>query len=129
MPNPYESYKATQITTAPPEKLVLMCYDGVIRFSQRAIESMEGRRMEEAHNHILRAQAIVVELQASLRLDAGEVARNLNRIYDFVHAHLVEANVKKDPRRLRDVVEIMWTLREGWAEACLRPAPSVGAAR
>ncbi len=120
---------STQITTAPPEKLVLMCYDGVIKFSHRAIESMEQKKTEEAHNHILRAQAIVAELQASLRLDAGEVAQNLNRLYDFVRTHLVEANVRKDPGRLRDVIDIMSTLREGWAEACVRLAQPLGTAR
>ncbi len=122
MDNPYEKFMAAQISTTPPEKLILMCYDGIIKFCNRAIEACNQKKIEETHRNILRAQAIITELQVSLRMDAGEVAQNLDRLYDFLQNHLVEANLKKDPQKLRDVIEITSTLREGWAEACVKAA-------
>lgn len=122
MENPYEQFMAAQINTTPPEKLILMCYDGIIKFSKRAIENLNQKQIESAHRNILRAQAIITELRVSLRTDVGEVARNLDQLYDFINTHLLEANLRKDPRKLREVIEIISPLREAWAEACVRAA-------
>lgn len=120
--NPYGKFMETQIATTPPEKLVLMCYDGIIRFCNRAIECIHHRDIQGAHDNIIRAQAIVDELRASLSMGAGEIARNLDRLYDFAAAHLLEANIRKDAGKLREVIEIVSPLREAWAEACVRAA-------
>ena len=95
------SYKNNAIETASPGKLILMLYDGTLRFIGEARkgfgEESYIRRNEIVNNNILRAQRIVVELQASLDMKVGgEFSETMYKLYDFVHDQLRDANVKKD---------------------------------
>lgn len=111
-------YLEVQVATARPEQLVLMCYDGLLGFLRRAEEALVRGRRPEAHEAMVRAQAIVAELRASLRTDAGEVAAQLDRVYEFLQNHLVEANIRKDRRRVGEARLVAEALRDAWAELC-----------
>lgn len=111
-------YIEVQVATARPEQLVLMCFDGLLGFLRRAEEALVRGRRPEAHEAIVRAQAIVAELRASLRTDAGEVAAQLDRIYEFLQNHLVEANIRKDLQKVGEARLVTQALREAWADLC-----------
>ncbi len=117
MPTPYNRYMETQVQTAPAENLVLMLYDGALRFARQAQVDLAEGRMQDAHNNLTRAQDILGELMGSLNMDMGEVAENLFRLYEFMQYRLVTANVRKSAEPISDVVQMLGELRVAWEEA------------
>lgn len=115
------SYGATSVSTASPGVLVLMLFDGALRFISRAehgfaIESL-GRRNEEVHNNIVKAQAVLRELQASLDMEVeGDFPRQMYALYDFMIAQLMDSNVRKEVEPLRSVYPMLLDLRNAWEE-------------
>src|SRR5437870_2747704 len=110
-------YRQTQAETASPIQLVVMLYDGAIRFLSVAREKMDLGDLEVRHNHILKAQRILGELLSTLDTkQGGEVAANLQRLYTYMIEQLVEANLndKKEPIDL--VIRMLRELRESWVE-------------
>ena len=94
--NPYQQYRTTAVETASPVQLVTMLYQGVLRFTLRGIQGIEQGNVQQAHDGLTRAQAIIMELAAHLDMAAGgEIAQNLNTLYLYTHQRLVEANCQK----------------------------------
>lgn len=122
-PNPYLTDK---VMTASPAELIGMLYDAGVVAMQAGQAAIDGANVADAHRHLVRAQDIVLELRCSLRLDAGEIARNLNDLYQYVGHRLVTANLKKDARIVAECLGILTSLRDAWREACLGRTP-VGA--
>lgn len=116
----YDQYRITQVQTASPTTLVVMLYDGAIRFLGAARRHLKDRRLDAANNDLLRAQDIIRELLVGLNLEAGgELAQNLYRLYDFMLSELVRANVTKDAAVLDPVLRMLSELRGAWAEIAL----------
>jgi len=109
-------YLEVQVATASPERLVLMCLDGSLRFIRGAREALSRGEKEEAHRLILRAQEIVAELKGSLDLQYGELPRRLYALYDFLQERLVEANIQKEERFLGEAERVLVPLRDAWRE-------------
>jgi flagellar protein FliS len=119
--SPYTAYQSTNVQTADQKTLILMLYDGLTRFLQKAIVKMEAKEVEAAHNYLVRSREIVAELLATLRPEkAGEVGENLKRLYVYTFNRIVEANLRKDPEMVKEVIKIVATLRDGWAN--IKPA-------
>jgi flagellar protein FliS len=129
----YTAYKNTGIQTADQRTLILMLYDGLLRFLQKSIVKMEAREIEAAHNYLVRSREIVAELLATLRPEkAGDIGLNLKRLYVYAFNRIVEANLRKDPEIVREVIKLVSTLREGWMNtkaAAVRDEGSKGEAR
>ncbi|HUU29308.1 MAG TPA: flagellar export chaperone FliS [archaeon] len=113
-----KDYQSMQIMSSKPEKLILMLYDGALRFIQLAIKGMEKKDIELSHNNLIKTQNILVELMASLNFDkGGEIAGNLFRIYEFMHYTLVQANVKKEVEPVQRIHGQLKKLRDSWYQA------------
>ena len=118
--NPWQSYRQVATRTASPGQLVLMLYEGAIRFLERA---EAGFQLEDPvefnttiNDNILRAQDIVRELDFSLNVEAGgELAAQLRRLYDYFDRTLLEANLRKDPSGIVEVIKRITVLRDAWA--------------
>ncbi len=117
--NPYlKQYKQTQMETAPKEEILLMLYDGAVRFLHKAKEGFAEKNIEKQHNNIVKVQNIITEFESTLDMEAGgEFAKNLFNLYEFMSAQLLIANVKKDERALDIVIKHMTSLRDTWREA------------
>lgn len=115
--NPYSAYRQTSVATATPEKLLLMLYDGAIRFLRQARLAMEQQDLESTNKWLGKLQDIFVELNTSLDLDQGEIALNLRKLYEFYQNEVIIANVEKNVDRLQPVEEFLKLFREMWAEA------------
>ena len=116
--NQPDSYRKTQIDTASPEALILMLYDGALRFLGQAEEGFEKKNLEGISNSLLRVQAIIAELLTSLNKEkGGEIATNLERLYLFFLDRLAESNMRKDPEPMRQIRPLIQDLRDTWAEA------------
>ena len=100
---------------ASPVQLVVMLYDGAIRFMEEGKRAMEEKNYEVQNSKLQRAQKIVMELMGSLDFaQGGDIAKNLLKLYEFVLAELVEANINDDPSRIVNAQTTMRELREGW---------------
>lgn len=113
--NPYAQYQNSKILTASPAELTLMLYDGAIKFSNIAISAMEEKDIQKAHNNIIKVQRIINEFRATLD-HKYEVAKDFDNIYTYILQKLFEANIKKDPEIMQEVVGHLRTLRETWIE-------------
>ena len=113
----HRQYQRTQIETASPTRLIVLLYDGAVRFGTLALEAMQAGNIEEQHNNLLRMQAIVSELMSSIDREAGgEVAQNLFRIYVHSMEQLIHANLHDDAAALESVLTEISELREAWIE-------------
>lgn len=114
--NPYEKYREVQVLTASPERLVLLLYEGAIRFLEEARAALDGGDLAKAHERLTRTQDILTELITGLDFNY-EVSSNLYRLYDYFRRRLVEANVRKDPGAVQEVLRFLKELRDTWREA------------
>jgi flagellar protein FliS len=115
MKNGLEAYQNTSITTQSKGRLIVMLYEGAIKFCKLAVKEIEAQNWGEKGKYINKARDIIFELNAVLDMDAGgEIAMNLRRLYCFMDRRLSEANTKKDPERIREVIKLMEELNEGW---------------
>lgn len=113
MSNLYEQYRQTSIQTAPPEQLVVMLYDGAIRFLEQAKVALgDGKDPVEP---ISRAQDIIVELLAALNRSAGDLSDNLSHLYEFWIQRLFLALARRDATMVDEVSVMVRDLRESWA--------------
>lgn len=118
------AYLEAEVLTASPAKLVLLCYDGALRFLQRAESAFERNDAKGYLNMIGRCQAIVTELNATLDMNAGgEIAANLRDLYGFINAHLTEAVTKHDPKYVTEASGIIKPLRDSWREIVEAESP------
>ncbi|MCK8827029.1 flagellar export chaperone FliS [Natroniella acetigena] len=116
--NPYQKYKNAQYETASQEKLVIMLYNGAIKFAKQAKAEIDNKDFMAVNEKLKRAQAAIMELMTSLDMDrGGEVAENLYSLYDYMYSRLIRANVKKDPAIIDEVVDLLTELKDGWSEA------------
>ena len=112
------AYKRTQIETASPEALILMLYDGALKFMAQAEIAFEDKNVEQISNLLLRVQAIFTELLTSLDKDkGGEIANNLERLYVFFLEKLGESNINKDVKPLKEIRPLVVDLRNTWEQA------------
>lgn len=112
-------YRRNAVMAAPPEKLVVMMYDGAIRYVRQAKQKMEMGDVAECGRLIGCAFGVVSELKVSLNPDSGgeegrRIAQRLEQLYGFVMDRLVAVNRERNPEALNDVLDILGTLREGW---------------
>jgi flagellar secretion chaperone FliS len=121
-----QAYTSSSVMTAPPQKLVVMLYDGAIRFLRQSATAMRTGNREVTVNRLNRAGAIIDELNISLDMNQGEVASNLRSIYLFARRHMTEALIEQDPEKLEAVARLLADLREAWprspTSACRLPA-------
>lgn len=109
------AYKEHATATQSKGGLVIMLYEGAIRFLKQAIAAIEAGDAAEKGRCMAKARAIVDELDTSLDLEAGgELAVDLRRLYGFMRRHLAAANAARDPAKIRDVISLLEELNEGW---------------
>jgi flagellar secretion chaperone FliS len=113
--NGVEIYKDTAVSTQNKGRLIVMLYDGAIKFLNLAIKDLEANNFIEKGRYIVKAQDIINELNAVLDMEAGgEIAINLRNLYLFMNRQLTEANIQKDPRMIREVIGLLDELNQGW---------------
>jgi len=115
--NPYQQYRATKVETAGSVDLVVMLYQGAVRFIRAGLQGIEQQDPTAANTNFQRAQDIIAELMGSLNYeDGGDIAKQLASLYEYSYRRLVEANVKKDPRPAREVIGILRDLGTAWQQ-------------
>lgn len=114
------TYAQNKVTTAPSEKLILMLYEKALSFVAQAKQALEAEDLAKTNYFLGGSQKILNELRASLNFEAGEIAFNLERIYEYLNFRLIQANVKKDVKVLTEVVELLAEIKEAWAKSACK---------
>lgn len=124
------TYRVNAVLTASPGQLVLMLYDGALKALALARDGFaqsedNPRRVAIINEHLLKAQAIISELESGLDHQAGgEIAATLQRLYDYHNRRLFEANLRKREEPVIEVERLLRELREAWAEMLAKGADS-----
>jgi len=106
------------VMTASREKLLLLTYEIAVRGCRNGVQAIEASDFERANGELQTAEMAIRELQFALRPEkAEELADSLNRLYDFMHEELVQANIAKDPERVERVGSMLEELAEAWEGA------------
>ena len=114
--NAYQVYRKTQVSTASQGELLIMLFDGAIKFTGQAKDLIEQKDYEGANQRLIRTQDTVNELISSLNLDTGEIAQNLYQLYRYIYDRLLEANLQKDADPLQEVLHMLTELRDTWRQ-------------
>ena len=117
-----QQYETQKILSASPMELILMLYDGGLRALAGALASFdvadEIERMNSIHEHLLKAQDFITELACSLDVErGGELAVELNRLYEFMLHHLAMANNEKRKKPIEEVKMMLGEIRNSWVTA------------
>jgi flagellar protein FliS len=116
--NAYNQYQENQVMSASPEQILLMLYDGAVRFCRQAISGIEEENLDKIHRGIRNSMAIIAEFSNSLdHAIGGKIADDLEALYDFMIRELLQANLHKDIEKLKVVEKLLLDLRSTWAEA------------
>jgi len=116
--NPYVKYQENQILSATPEQILLMLFDGAVRFTRQAINALEEGNLTRFYHGISKSMAIITEFSSSLdHTVGGELAEELDALYNFMVRELLQANLHKDIEKLRVVEKLLVDLRGTWGEA------------
>jgi len=114
-----DQYRQTQVTTVDKGRLIVLLYEGAIKFLREAVQAQNEGDIPAKANYINRALDIIGELSQSLNMqDGGDIAFNLKRIYQFWTDHLLKAKITRDSPAMDDVIEMMSSLIEAWQMVC-----------
>src|SRR4030067_3616384 len=112
--DPYSRYHETKILGADQGRLILMAYDGIIKYLQIAIDNLGNKDYLGKGRNIIKAQDLINELLCALNFEAGEIAINLRNIYLFMITRLTYAETNKDIKSLQDVLKMLYELQRAW---------------
>ena len=113
----HNQYRNVQFSTVDRGKLLLMMYDGCLKFLRLAKEGAEAGDISKFSRFLSKAQAVIAELMNTLDFErGGQIARDLDRLYDFMMYYLTEANIQKDPTKIQRVIDLMTTVAGAYRE-------------
>jgi flagellar protein FliS len=114
----YQKYKQTSVISASREKLLLMMYEGAIKFTKKAIICCETKDIAGRGLNIGRAYDIIMELNNTLNhAVGGEISKNLEQLYNYMTEQLTKSNATGDAAPLHTVLKLLNTLNDGWIKA------------
>lgn len=113
--SPYQIYKQSSVQTANGGQLIIMLYEGAIRFTKAGIDGIQTKDYGKANTNLKKAQAIIHELIASLNYDY-DISNNLLKIYEYLLHQLIQSNMKKDVNLASEVIVHLDELRNAWKQ-------------
>jgi len=118
----HQQYKQVQVKTASNEKLLIMLYQGCIKFLRIAKKAIKEDDLESANEYLKKSQDIINELRYTLDMEkGGEISNNLYQLYSFMYSELVSANVNKEVEHIETVEEMMLELLDSWKQIIDNP--------
>lgn len=127
-PNPYSTYRTTQITTASTGDLVVLLYDAAVQALILAEDALGAHAWSESTRQLVQAQKLVMELNNGLDLNrGGDLAVKLRGLYLYMYRTLVQASIDKDTAEVRRIRALLDQLRASW-RAVVKGEPVLHAA-
>lgn len=113
-------YEENSVTTPDRGRLVVMLYDGAIKFLNQALIAIEKKDSLRKGQYITKAQDIIMELNSVLDMEAGgQVTGNLRDLYLFMWKYLNQANMQQDSQKVQKVIDLLTELNRGWRAIAL----------
>jgi flagellar secretion chaperone FliS len=120
-----EAYRQTHVQSRSPLELVVMLYDGALRFLQQTEDAMKSGDLVAKRDGMSRSLAILAELHGMLDLEqGGEVAASLDSLYTYMIERLTAANAQRDPAPIAEVIRLLSGLRDAWSQVAQGPQPA-----
>ncbi|MDD5934734.1 MAG: flagellar export chaperone FliS [Clostridiales bacterium] len=113
--NAVKAYQGTKINTASPAELILMLYEGAIKFCNKAIYAIENDDIQSRNVNFQKAQKIITQLRVNLDFKYP-VANDFDRVYEYINRRLVEANIKVDKEIAEEALQYIREMRDTWKE-------------
>jgi flagellar protein FliS len=120
--NARNAYVDNAVATASPARLLVMLVDRLVLDVQRGLDAQRAGQIQEAHNQLVHAQEILVHLRGTLKVEAWDGGPGLASLYDWLHAQLVQANLRKDPAITEGCLSLVTDLADTWRAAALQAA-------
>ncbi|WP_082063204.1 flagellar export chaperone FliS [Paenibacillus sp. IHBB 10380] len=125
MKSPYDKYRQSSVQTSTPEQLVIMLYDGAIRFIRIAVDGMDKRNYEITNLNVSKAQTIISELMSTLDY-TYDISKNLYSLYEYIYHLLIQSNIKKEKALAEEALGYIQELKDTWLEAIKMGTPKLG---
>ncbi|HEV8633248.1 MAG TPA: flagellar export chaperone FliS [Chloroflexota bacterium] len=128
-PVAYQAYRQSQAATSGQAELIVLLYRGAVRFAAKARIHLQNDELEGAHNALLKAQDIVVELMLGLSPLQEQVTQDLYALHSYVYQVLYDANLRKETALVDEALRHLRDLLATWEEIALpRARPTLGGA-
>lgn len=128
--NQFNRYKTDQYTSNNQGKLIVMMYDGAIRFIKEAINGIKSKDKHTQATYLSKAEKIISELKITLDMEkGGEVAQNLARLYNYMSEKILFSNLHGKIEPLEEVVALLANLRTAWEQISKAPVQPMAQAR
>lgn len=122
--NVNQVYQDVSVNTSTPTKLIVMLYDGALRFLNQSKEIAQKREnkngiswQEEVHINLVKVQNIIFELLSSLNYkQGGEISENLRKIYLYIIDRIIDADISKKPEDIDIILNLIAPLKIAWEE-------------
>ena len=115
--NAFNVYKNNSVNYASKDQLLLMLVDGAVKFSKIAREGLENKDISKSHENLVKTQDIFTELMVSIDQNAGDWAKDMYKVYDFIKVSLFKINMKKDLKAMDEIMPVIISVRDTWHEA------------
>lgn len=116
-PNYALEYRKHAVNGASPVGLVVMLYDGALRFMEAGKNAIRAHNYEAQNRNLVRAQKILIHLMGTLDMEeGGQIATNLMSLYSYVIDRLVKANMEDRIEPIDEAIHTMSELRQGWSQ-------------
>ena len=111
------AYRQTEVQSRTPLELVVMLYEGALRFIAQARDAIERKDIRARREAVSRTLAIISELQSTLDMEKGVViSEKLDSLYVYLNGRLIDASNKQDVGPIDEAARLLATLRDSWAE-------------
>ena len=112
-----QQYNQTQFTTIDRGRLLMMMFDGALNFLKHSRDGIAKNDRAQFSRFLSKAHAIISELNNTLDFEkGGDIARDLERLYDFMLHHLIQANLTKDGKKVEDVIRVLQPIADAYRE-------------
>jgi flagellar protein FliS len=119
--NGYDVYKQNAVNTNTQGNLIIMLYEGALRFIDTAIKAIDEKDIKKANDNLIKAQDIFYELRVTLNFEQGdELAGQLESLYTYFITELIEANLKKDKERCINTRAMINELYQSWKQIIVK---------
>ena len=113
----HNEYRKNEISTSSQGKLIIMMYEGAVKFVKMAMEGLDNNDLSKKGIYINKTHDIINELSFALDMKkGGDVAIRLETLYQFILHQLTLANIKSDRKALESIINVLVPLHEAWTE-------------
>ncbi len=117
----YQAYQKSQILTADPKRLVLLCYEEAIQSLEFAKTKYLSKEYETKGKAVQKVLDLLNHLRDALDFErGGEIAKQLDRLYGFMIVHLLKSDRERDLKGFSEIAEMLMQLKSAWEEAMHR---------